>query len=127
MSDPVLHEPTLQQMLDCACGVDNTSRLQAAAMMSVLDGFDRDIDREPFLRMMLAAFALHTQMAKLYMLGEVRESYRVHMHDPDPATFEGLLHATHADVLKAANDIHTEVKRRTDLLVQCPTSQDQVH
>lgn len=125
--DPVMHEPTLLQMLDCACGVDNTSRLQAGAMMSVVDAFDRRITRESFLKLMLAAFALHTQTAKLYMLGEVRESYRMHMHDPDPVTFENLLHTTQSDVLKMAIDIHTEVKQRTDLLSQCPTSKHLVH
>lgn len=123
--DPKIHEASLVQMIDCKVGVDCTPRLQAASMMSVIDAFDRQIQRPAFLELMLAAFLLHTQMGKLYMLNEVRVNYN---GTDDPGQeFAATLLNTQNDVFKLAVDTHTELAKRVALLVQCPTSQDPVH
>src|SRR4051812_48296436 len=98
-------------MLDCKVQVDNTSRLQAGAMMSLVDGFDRKINREQYLKLLLAAFSMYAQLAKLYLLGEVRESFRIHSTDSqyDPDVFATLLRTTQDDIHKLAIDVHAEV------------------
>ncbi len=58
MTDPVLHEPTIMDTLDCTCEPDNAARLQAGALLSLVDAYDRKLEREAFVVLAGAALAL---------------------------------------------------------------------
>lgn len=121
MTDPVLHEPTIMEALDCLPVAENTSRLQAAAMLSLLDAYDRNLTRENFVTLASAALALHTQMGKLYMIDSVRENDRAGVLDAE------MLDTAVKGVRVMAIDAHAEVFGLMRRVVACPTSQDKVH
>ncbi len=121
MTDPVLHEPTIIDTLDCSPVPENTGRLQAAALLSLLDAYDRKLTRDNFVTLASAALALHTQVGKLYMIDSVRENNLIGVLDA------GMLEKATAGVLMMTRDAHTELFGLMRRVVACPTSEDKVH
>ncbi len=121
MTDPVLHEETIMDTLDCLPVPENTGRLQAAALLSLLDAYDRKLTRENFVTLASAAMALHTQVGKLYMIDSVRENNLIGVLDT------GMLDKATAGVRSMTEDAHTELFRLMRKVVSCPTSEDKVH
>ncbi len=127
MTDPVMHEESLLDTLDCTCGTDNTQRLQAGALMGLINGFDRKLTRDAFIAIAGAALALHTQMAKMYLLRSVRESFRLHAMSDREDGFETALRSSMGDIFSAAQEAHNEMRHLTKMVTECPTTQDKVH
>lgn len=80
MSDPVLDEKRILAILtneDPQEGLDNTTcRLQAGALMAVLDAYDRKVDRDNFLLIMSQAVGLHSTASKRLLLDTIHKSFR---------------------------------------------------
>ncbi len=108
--------------LDCLPVPDNTSRLQAAALLSLLDAYDRRLTRDNFVTLASAALALHTQIGKLYLIDSVRENGLIGALDDGV-----LLSRATAGVRGLATDAHAELFKLMHKVVACPTSQDKVH
>lgn len=121
MTDPVLHEPTIMDTLDCTPVAENTSRLQAAALLSLIDAYDRKLTRENFVTLAEAALSLHTQVGKLYMIDSVRENSLLGALDDNmlDRAVNGVRHMTVS--------AHTELFKLMRRVVACPTSDDKVH
>src|SRR5882672_938498 len=121
MTDPVLHEPTIMDTLDCTPYPENTSRLQAAALLCLIDAYDRKLTRENFVTLASAALSLHTQIGKLFLIDSIRENDRIGMLDTamlDKAArgCQGMTSGAHAELYGLMNKV-----------VQCPTSADRVN
>ncbi len=127
MTDPLIHEPSLLDTLDCTCGTDNTQRLQAGALMGLINAYDRQLTRDSFVAIAGTALALHTQMAKLYLLRSVRESFRVAVNTDNENEFESALRSSYNDIFSAAHEAHGEMRHLVKMVTECPTTQDKVH
>ena len=68
MADPLLDERSILNMLDVPASLVSAERLQTAAMLSLVDGFDRKLQREPFVRLTAAALSVHTNLGRLQFL-----------------------------------------------------------
>lgn len=121
MADPVLYEPTIMDTLDCNPFPENTSRLQAAALMCLIDAFDRKLLREHFVSLAEAALQVHTSMGKLYMIDSVQENHRMGILDKD------MVNSARTGVQNLSTRSHTELYSLMRKVVACPTSADKVH
>ena len=121
MTDPVLHEPTIMDTLDCRVDPVNTSRLQAAALLSLIDAYDRKLTRENFLVLAEAALGMHTQIGKFYMMSSIWDNHKIGLLDG--VMIEKAVHGTNAMALKAHDELFGLMKR----VVMCPTSEDKVN
>ncbi len=121
MTDPVLHEDTIMDALDCTAEHTNTGRLQAAAMLCLIDAYDRKLQREHFVALASAALGLHTQIGKLYMMTSVRENEEIGVLDHD------MLNKAVFGVHLAAGTAHMELFKLMQKIIACPTSADKVH
>ncbi len=128
MTDPIIHEPTLLDHLDCTVGYDNVSRLQAASLMSLINAYDRKLTRDNFISLAERAMAMHSQMAKLFLMTGVCEHHRINATREDGAEdFTLALVRTHHDILNTATEVHTDLRRLVKMVTECPTTQDKVH
>lgn len=121
MTDPVLHEPTIMDTLDCRCNADNAARLQAGALMSLVDAYDRKLTRESFVVLAGAALAMHTQAGKLFMIASVEDNHRVGVLD------ELMLTRAVHGVTGLTEKAHTELIGLMEKITMCPTSEHKVH
>ncbi len=121
MTDPVLHEPTIMDTLDCLPHPENTSRLQAAALLCLLDAYDRKLEREHFVTLAQAALELHTQVGKFYMIDSVRENESIGVLDTD------MLNKAVIGVHIMTSDAHNALLKLMRRVVSCPTTADKVH
>jgi hypothetical protein len=121
MPDPILNEQVILQMLDVPAGLVSAERLQTASMLALVNGFDRRIQREPFVRLAAAAMSTHTNLGRLQFTQLV-----VDLHNKQPLTA--------ADLAKAMTEItaYCEVERlalvkQVQLVALCPTSTDNIN
>lgn len=121
MTDPVLHEPTIMDTLDCNPYPENASRLQAAALLCLLDAYDRKLIREHFVTLASAALALHTQVGKLFLIDSVRENDKIGMLDTT------LIDKAVRGVQGMTSSAHAELYGLMNKIVMCPTTADKVH
>jgi hypothetical protein len=121
VTDPVLHEPTIMDTLDCRVDPGNASRLQTAALLSLIDAYDRRLTRENFLVLAEAALGMHTQIGKLYMMASVADNYNLGVLDD--LMVERAVNGTSAMAVKAHDELYGLMKK----VVMCPTSDDKVN
>ncbi len=121
MTDPILHEPTIMDTLDCNPFPENTGRLQAAALLCLLDAYDRKLVREHFVTLAEAALSMHTQLGKLYMIDSVRENEQIGVLDTT------MLQRAVTGVQAMAINSHVELYALMKKIVACPTTADKVH
>ncbi len=99
----------------------NAQAIQAGAAQALLGMYDHGITREEFCEHGSACMALYAQVAKLWMLNNIREPFMQGVLDE-----QAFINAEKAltDVIgKQAAAIIEQVKR----LQQCPTSEDPIH
>jgi hypothetical protein len=121
VTDPVLHEPTIMDTLDCRVDPVNTSRLQAASLLSLIDAYDRKLTRESFLTLAEAALGMHTRIGKFYMMSSIWENHKMGVLDAEMV--EKAVNGTGAMALKAHGELYALMKK----VVMCPTSADKVN
>lgn len=108
-------------LLDCRTEAANATRLQTAAMMCVVDAYDRKLQREHFALLVDAAMALHTQVGKMFMMVSVQDNYR--QGNLDGGVIDRAVKGIEGLTLKAHDDLIGLMGK----VVSCPTSQDKVH
>ena len=121
MADPVVDEQHLMGSLDVPASLAVVERLQSSSVISVIDGFDRKVTRDPFIHLTAAAFSLHTHLGRLHLIARINELFK-----------QGKL--TQERLTDAENQLiaFCEVERVTlcnqvALVAQCPTSASPVH
>jgi len=121
MSDPVLDEENIIDLLRCPVKAATVGRLQAGAVQAMIDLYDRKVTREEFINALAPCITLYGSAAKIWMLANVRA---VHEDgDLDTAKFDHAMSALE-DLTRKQSETVVEVVKR---LIQCPTSQDPVH
>lgn len=121
MADPVLDEHGIATFLQAPCDKDHIDFLQAGAVQTFIDLYDRKVTREEFTAAISPCFALFGQASRLNTLHNVLDVFN-----------EGTLTAekfVDADarmcaIMKKQAEAVLEIVKR---LTQCPLSKDPIH
>lgn len=120
-SDPLLDEDGILMLLNAVISPATTNALQAGAVQTLLDLYDRKVTRAEFCEHGSECLALYGSVAKLWMLNNIHEVFAEH-----GLTEDKFAHAERQLVeliRKQTTTLIEQVKR----LQACPTSQDQIH
>lgn len=120
--DPILDEQGIIGLLRAPAIPDATPALQAGAVQTMLDLYDRGATREVFCEHGAACLGLYGQAAKLWMLNNIHEVFK---------SEEGLTEARFRDAQDGLADL---IRKQAETLIdmvkrlqQCPTSEDNIH
>ena len=121
MSDPYYDEDHIKELLSVSVRVDNLDAIQAGAVQTMCDLYDRGVTREEYSQSMAMCLALYGQCAKLYMLNSLHTTFS------DNGLTEQAFQAIF-DMLKQVIESQAEqVTGLVERLMQCPSSRDKVH
>jgi hypothetical protein len=121
MVDAVLDEEHIVALLTCDIKVENVNRIQAGAVQTILDLYDRKTTREEFIKLCSPCIALYGQMAKLWMLHNMK-----HLYLNGDITEERLDHA----VVGMEGIITTQIETVIGIvrrLQECPDTGDTIN
>ena len=121
MSDPVLDEQYIIELLRCPVKAETVTMLQGGAVQALIDLYDRKVTREEFANLASPCLALYGQTAKLWLLANIEGVFD--SGDLDKDRFVKAREGLENLVRKQAETVIEIVKR----LQTCPTSQDKVH
>jgi hypothetical protein len=121
VSGPILDEDAINNLLKCDANVGNIPRIQAAAVQTLLDIYDRKVTRGEFINMASACVTLHAQCAKLFMLASIEQAFSEQVLDANAFI---TAHDSMADLI--GKQMIT-VSGVIDRVKACPTDQDPVH
>lgn len=119
-TDPVLNELMILNALEAKSGPASVQRLQTGALMSVIDAFDRRIQRPEFCQIVYSAMALHSHLARIH-LGMAVETL-IKQDLMDSKKIEEALRILTGD----AESERISLYKQMELVVQCPTAADSV-
>jgi hypothetical protein len=120
-SDPIFDEDMIRSLLSMPCDIEHTDTIQAGAVQTMIDLYDRKVTREEFCASLAPCLALYGQAAKLWLLHNIQDVFLAEQltiqkfTDADKSMTEVLR--------KQCNTVIEIVKRMQD----CPTSRDKVH
>lgn len=121
MSDPVIDEEEIIALLKAPVSPETVARLQQGAIQALLDIYDRKVTRDQFIDMASPCIALYGQMAKLWIMANVRMSY--YHGDVDEVRINAAIDGLEKLARVQAESVIEVVKR----LQMCPTSQDRIN
>jgi hypothetical protein len=121
VADPILSELIVMASLDIPVSLQNIESLQSAALISVVDAFDRRIERESFCEIVAASLALHSYLARLNLAAAVES-----LLAKDVLTLKKVQDAAQSLTMDG-EAARIALKRFMHLVVQCPTSADPIH
>ena len=121
MADPMINERMLVDTISVPASLENIERLQSGALMATINGFDRRLQREPYIELAAAAFSLHTHLGRLHMVARIKELF-----NQEKLTKERLNDAEEQLIAYCEHE-RVALQKLTGLVVQCPTSADPVN
>jgi hypothetical protein len=121
MPDPILSERDILHRLDVPAGVASFDRLQTAAMLSIVDGFDRKIQRDPFVHLTGAALSLHANLSRLQLLDLLIEH-----HAKQTLTLDTLARSN-TELVAYCEAARRVLVTKVELIAECSTSHDKIH
>jgi len=98
--------------------------LQSAAMMTLIDCYDRKVEREFFGNVAATCLALHTAMGRLHTSSVLRAMAKEEQFKENP---EKELDGAIKSLLNHASMRQKELNNMVHLLVQCPTGEDSIN
>lgn len=121
MADPVLDEDLILYSLKCPCTKDYTQTIQAGAVQSLCDAYDRKMTRDEFTAAAAACLTLYGQASKVWMLHNVQEVF-----DAGNLNTQAFVDADRrmTDLLRLQCEVVIELVKR---LQACPTSKDSIN
>lgn len=123
-SGPLFDE---QMILDCLAqpiSFEAIGPLQSAAMMALIDCYDRKVEREFFGNVAATALALHTAMGRLHTSTVLRAMANEEQFKGNP---ERELDGAIKSLTAHAQLRQKELNQMVHLLVQCPTGEDSIN
>lgn len=121
MSDPLLDEDGILMLLHAVVSPETTNALQAGAVQTLLDLYDRKVTRAEFCEQGSECLAMYGTVAKLWMLNNMHQVFAEHgLTEEKFALAEGQLVEL---IKKQAATLIAQVER----LKQCPLSEDKIH
>jgi hypothetical protein len=121
VADPILSELIVMASLDIPVSLQNIESLQSAALISVVDAFDRRIERESFCEIAAASLALHSYLARLNLAAAVES-----LLAKEVLTLKKVQDAAQSLTMDG-EAARVALKRFMHLVIQCPTSHDSVN
>jgi hypothetical protein len=121
MSDPVLNEEYIAHLLSAPATKDYTDALQAGSVQTLLDLRDRGVTRDEFIQGVAQCLGLYAQLAKLWMLHNIKDVYDRDLLDDN--SFEQADRDMRQIIRKQVSAVNDTLTR----LKMCPTSKDKVH
>jgi hypothetical protein len=123
-SGPLFDE---QMILDCLAqptNFDGIGPLQSAAMMTLVDCYDRKVERDFFGNVAATALALHTAMGRLHTISVLRAMVAEPQFKENPEReIDGAIKSLTAHAVLRQK----ELGQMVHLLVQCPTGEDSIN
>ena len=120
MPDPILDERNILGLLDTPAGLASTDRLQTGSMLALVDGFDRRIQREPFVHLTAAVLSVHTNLGRLQFLNLITD-----LQKQRPLTADQLAAAT-IEMVAYCETERLALVHKVKLISLCPTSTDKI-
>jgi hypothetical protein len=120
MADPFLNEQNILAALDVPASVGTVDRLQTAAMLAIVDGFDRKIQRDPFILLTASGLGLHTNMGRLHLINRVIELHKTQKLTPEKLTEADI------ELLAVCEAERIGLLNKSRLVSQCPLSTDKI-
>ena len=121
MADPVFNEQYILKMLDVPVGLASIDRLQTATMLTIVDGFDRKLKREAFVRLIANALSAHANLGRLQFIKLLMD-----LHTQHPVTLEQLVMAS-TEMVAYCETERVSLVKQFQLVAQCPTSLNKIH
>jgi hypothetical protein len=120
MADPIISEQSIIGLLDVPASLEAADRLQSGAMLALVDGFDRRIQREPFVRLTAAAMSTHTNLGRLQFLNLI-----VELAKKQPLTADQLTQAV-IEIVAYCETERLSLLHQAKLVAMCPVSTDKI-
>lgn len=121
MSDPIFDETLIEHLLAVPVTPDTADAIQAGAVQTLIDLYDRKVTREEFMTSGAACVALYGQCAKYWMLQSVYRAFKnSELSDEHFVSADKGLAALIEEQAKKVQEIVGRLK-------QCPTSKDIVN
>lgn len=121
MADPQLNEGAIVAMLDKISTPANTERLTSAAFLSIIDSHDRKLEREEWVAIVQDALGLNDMLSRLELTSALFRRYKENIIEEK--MFTEAIH----ELTKRAEDFRQDLKKRMELVAQCPYETDTKH
>lgn len=121
--NPQFSEKVILDALDAITTVRSTMNLQAASKLSILDAFDRGIEREAFIDILQEALSLYTFTSRLSMVTHLKSICEQTGHGIEKNHFEQAVH----EVTAVCEAHRGKLIKHMELVVQCPLEFDTLH
>lgn len=121
MVSPQINEGMIVGVLDIPTEPEATAQLQSGSVLAIVDGFDRQLQRAEFIRIVTEAVALHGLVGRLESLSMI-----LRLIEQDKLDAKRVREAVHSLTISA--DHHRmELKKHMELVAQCPWDDDAKH
>lgn len=117
---PKISEQMILDCLDVPVNGENIGALQSGAIMSVVDAFDRQIQREHFVMLCDHALTLHSAMGRMHTL--LSTQHLQEQKELSPATITNAIQR----ITEHASSKRQQLKDMMKLVAQCPTGEDPI-
>lgn len=121
MADPQLNEGAIVAMLDKISSPANTERLTSGSFLSIIDSHDRKLEREEWVAIVQDALGMNDMLSRLELTHALYRRYKNELLEEK--IFTEAIH----ELTKRAEDFRLGLKRRMELVAQCPYEKDTRH
>src|ERR1035437_11167261 len=121
MPTTLLNEHMIIEALKVPVNVATIGRLQAQAILSTVDSFDRQLKRQEFVDGMSSAFAMHSAAGRLQTLISIQNLLKTGAQVPEK--LEGAI----KELTDLAGKHRDMLKMHMHLVIQCPWEDDKIH
>jgi hypothetical protein len=121
--NPLFSEKVLLDALDNIATPRSAFNLQAGAQLSILDAFDRGIDREAFIDILKDAMLLHDYTSRLSLVAHLKAQCEQTGRGVGVEDFSEAVQ----EVTAVCESHRAKLIRHMELVVQCPCDFDTLH
>lgn len=121
MADPLLNEGAIIQMLDVISAPANVEKLASASFLSIIDSHDRKLEREDWVAIVQDALGMNDMLTRLELTNALYNRFKRNKLEDE--TFTDAL----KELTKRAEAFREDLKRRMELVAQCPYETDTRH
>jgi hypothetical protein len=122
MASPLLNEQMIIETLSLPVSSDTADTLCVAAMLSVLDGYDRKMTRDEYGVIVDSTCKFHEMIGRMVIVNLLRGL----IGSIDPKASERLAQAS-LDLTAGAEMLRKQILSKMQLLIQCPWDEDKIH
>lgn len=121
MADPLLNEGAIITMLDTLSTPANVEKLTSASFLSIVDSHDRKLEREDWVAVVQDALGMNDMLSRLELTNALYNRWKRGKVEDDTFT-EAIKELT-----KRSEAFREDLKRRMELVAQCPYETDTRH